>query len=62
MRTAFIRALIEAARGKLATIALSVRQENPAVRLYERAGFRWLRIWQDPLIGPAWLLLKERPR
>lgn len=39
---------------------VSIRNEA-AVRAYERAGFRWLRIWQDPLFGPSWLMLKERP-
>jgi RimJ/RimL family protein N-acetyltransferase len=40
---------------------VSIRNEA-AVRAYERAGFRWLRIWTDPLSGPSWLLLKERPQ
>jgi aminoglycoside 6'-N-acetyltransferase len=39
---------------------VSIRNEA-AVRAYERAGFRWLRIWRDPLFGPSWLMLKERP-
>jgi aminoglycoside 6'-N-acetyltransferase len=39
---------------------VSIRNEA-AVRAYERAGFRWLRIWPDPLFGPSWLMLKERP-
>ena len=39
---------------------VSIRNET-AVRSYERAGFRWLRVWQDPLFGPSWLMLKERP-
>jgi aminoglycoside 6'-N-acetyltransferase len=39
---------------------VSVRNEA-AARAYERAGFRWLRIWSDPLFGPCWLMLKERP-
>ncbi len=39
---------------------VSVRDER-AVRSYERAGFRWLRIWSDPFYGPCWLMLKERP-
>jgi len=39
---------------------ISIRQEM-MVRAYERAGFRWRRIWHDPLFGPAWLMLKERP-
>jgi aminoglycoside 6'-N-acetyltransferase len=40
---------------------VSIRNEG-AVRSYERAGFRWRRIWDDRLLGPAWLMLKERPR
>ncbi len=40
---------------------VSVRNEG-AVRASERAGFRWLRIWQDPIFGPCWVLLKDRPR
>jgi len=38
---------------------VSIRNEA-AVRAYERAGFRWLRIWPDPLYGPSWLMLKGR--
>lgn len=33
---------------------------EPAVRAYEMAGFRWSRIWHDPLLGAVWLMLKER--
>lgn len=40
--------------------AVSIRNEA-AVRSYERAGFRWLRLWSDALYGPCWLMLKERP-
>ena len=39
---------------------VSIRNEA-AVRAYERAGFRWLQVLQDPLLGPSWLMLKERP-
>jgi len=39
---------------------VSVRNEA-AARAYERAGFRWQRIWSDRLLGPSWLMLKERP-
>src|SRR5690606_31002920 len=38
----------------------SVRNER-AVRAYEKAGFRWQRIWNDPLLGPSWFMLAERP-
>lgn len=33
-----------------------------AVRAYEKAGFEWRRIWHDPLQGPVWLMITERPR
>ena len=39
---------------------VSIRNEA-AARAYEQAGFRWLRIWQDPIDGPCWVMLKERP-
>lgn len=32
-----------------------------AARAFEGAGFRWLRIWPDRLLGPCWLMLRERP-
>ena len=50
-----------------ATLALaccavvSIRNEL-AVRAYEKAGFHWVRIWNDPLFGPCWLMQLERPR
>ena len=37
-----------------------VRNET-AARAYERAGFRWQRIWNEGLLGPSWVMLKERP-
>jgi RimJ/RimL family protein N-acetyltransferase len=40
---------------------VSIRNET-AARAYERAGFRWLQVLQDPLLGPSWLMLKERPQ
>jgi aminoglycoside 6'-N-acetyltransferase len=39
---------------------VSIRNEA-AVRAYERAGFRWRQVWHDPLLGPCWVMLKERP-
>jgi RimJ/RimL family protein N-acetyltransferase len=39
----------------------SIRNER-AVRSYERAGFRWKRIWNDPHSGPSWFMVAERPR
>jgi aminoglycoside 6'-N-acetyltransferase len=38
---------------------VSIRNEA-AARSYERAGFRWQRVWQDPLFGPCWVMLRER--
>ncbi len=31
-----------------------------AVRAYERAGFRWKSVWQDPIFGPSWFMVRER--
>jgi RimJ/RimL family protein N-acetyltransferase len=42
-------------------IVISVKNEA-AVRAYERTGFRWLSVWNDPASGPSWVLLKERSR
>jgi len=33
-----------------------------AVRAYEKAGFRWKRVWHDPVAGPSWFMVAERPR
>jgi len=38
----------------------SIRNEH-AVRAYEKSGFEWRRIWHDPINGPVWLLVAERP-
>jgi len=45
----------------VACSALVSITNEAAARAYERAGFRWLRVLQDPLLGPSWLMLKERP-
>ncbi len=45
----------------VACCALVSLRNEAAARAYERAGFRWQRIWQEPLRGPSWLMLKERP-
>jgi aminoglycoside 6'-N-acetyltransferase len=39
----------------------SVENEQ-AVRAYERAGFQWSRIWNDPVSGPMWLMISDRPQ
>lgn len=38
----------------------SVRNER-AVRAYEKAGFLWKRIWNDPHAGPSWFMVAARP-
>ena len=32
-----------------------------AVRAYEKAGFRWRRVWHDGAAGPSWFMTAERP-
>ena len=39
----------------------SVRNER-AIRAYEKAGFRWHRVWNDPYSGPSWFMICDRPR
>lgn len=31
-----------------------------AVRAYEQAGFRWRAVVRDPVMGPEWVMLRER--
>ena len=38
----------------------SIRNER-AVRAYEKAGFGWKRIWDDPYVGPSWFMVAQRP-
>ena len=51
--------VFEATLALACTIIVSIRNEA-AVRGFERAGFRWTRIIEDPLLGPCWLLRRER--
>ncbi|MDX2290013.1 MAG: GNAT family N-acetyltransferase [Hyphomicrobiaceae bacterium] len=61
------QALEEIAREVFQTtfaLALSVfvpLRTEAAVRAYERAGFRWVEVWNDPLLGPCWLMIRPRP-
>lgn len=41
-------------------VFVSVANE-PAIRAYERAGFQWARVWEDPIFGPSWMMLLPRP-
>lgn len=43
------------------SVFVPIRNEA-AVRAYERAGFRWVRVLDDPLSGPSWMMLRERPQ
>ena len=36
----------------------SIKNER-AVRAYEKAGFRWRRIWHEPDGGPSWFMVAE---
>jgi RimJ/RimL family protein N-acetyltransferase len=35
-------------------------ENEAAVRAYEKLGFRWLRVWNDPALGPSWFMIYER--
>ena len=43
------------------SVFVTIKNEA-AVRAYEKAGFRWVKVWHDPISGPSWLLTLERPR
>ena len=43
-----------------AVIAVAAIRHEAAIRAYERAGFRWVRVIEDPLFGPSWLMRQER--
>jgi hypothetical protein len=45
----------------LACCGLVPVTNEAAARAYERARFRWQRIWHDPVRGPTWVMLRERP-
>ena len=42
------------------SVFVSVRNEH-AVRAYESAGFAWVQVWDDPIFGASWLMLRQRP-
>ena len=49
------------------TLAIAVSvfpsiENEPAVRAYEKVGFRWKQIWDDPVYGPSWFMVYERPQ
>ena len=55
--TALLKALIDSARSQeFAQLSLSVESDNPALRLYERLGFR-----RHEQLGGAWTMLLRLP-
>lgn len=42
-------------------VVVPLRQEA-AVRVYEKAGYRWRGIWRDPIDGLCWVLIRDRPQ
>lgn len=36
-------------------------ENEKAVRAYEKAGFRWKRVWNDPRAGRSWFMVCDRP-
>lgn len=51
--------------GSTFAMALSVFvpvKNEAAVRSYEQAGFKWVSVWDDPIAGPVWLMLRQRPK
>jgi hypothetical protein len=58
---ALLAAEVFASTLAVACSGLVLLRQEMVVRAYEQAGFSWRRIWHDPLLGPAWLLLKPRP-
>jgi aminoglycoside 6'-N-acetyltransferase len=39
----------------------SIKNER-AVRAYEKAGFKWKSLWNDPGVGHSWFMVAERAR
>jgi len=37
-------------------------ENEAAVRAYEKIGFVWTRVWNDPVAGPSWFMISERPQ
>ena len=45
----------------IATCVFVAVGNEKAVRAYEQAGFRWRAVSRDPVIGPEWVMVGERP-
>ncbi len=59
--TAMLRALLDAARGRYPALALSVRETNPARRLYERLGFRVVSTITNRVGGTSYWMRVDLP-
>lgn len=46
----------------LALAVIVPLRHEAAVRVYEKAGFRWRGIWRDPISGICWVLIRDRPQ
>jgi RimJ/RimL family protein N-acetyltransferase len=44
----------------LAVVVIAPLKHEAAVRAYEKAGFTWVRVIDDALLGPSWLMRLER--
>lgn len=57
-----LKAEVFASTMALAVCVFPSVKNEAAVRAYEKAGFRWKRIWNDPHMGPSWFMIAERPQ
>jgi ribosomal protein S18 acetylase RimI-like enzyme len=56
---ALMRELFVQATGRFAAITLSVRAQNPALRFYERLGFRGVRTLTNRVGGVSWVMRRR---
>ena len=58
---ALVAAEVFATTLALGVIVVAPIKHEAAVRAYEKAGFKWVRVIDDALLGPSWLMRLERP-
>jgi aminoglycoside 6'-N-acetyltransferase len=58
---ALLKAEVFATTLAIAVCVFARVDDERAVRAYERAGFRWKQVWRDPVHGPSWFMVAERP-
>lgn len=54
------REVFETSLATAISVVVPLRNEK-AVRVYERAGFRWHKVLTDPLFGHSWVMVLDRP-